>query len=328
MDANNIGNTDVVIRVWRTKVLNVFLTITVFVSIPALATVIIKAVTTPGMFALAISLSVALLILIGLAVLRRISFLIRVNGLLLIGYTAGIMNLLGMGFIGSGSFYLITVPVIALILLGKRAGFITSVISSLLSVTTAILVNHNIISVDASTRTPWMSLTTLIMFLTIMMTLLILFYRLQERLVSQERLIRTELVHTQTLLEEQNISLEQKIKERTDELLQSNKIQIALFKITEAASASRDMQEFYTHVHRIVGELMYAKNLFIALYDDATGLLSFPYFVDEKDQAFPTQPLENFHGMTSYVIRTGNPIEHGWDQYNQLVTNQEVTLYI
>ncbi len=41
---------------------------------------------------------------------------------------------------------------------------------------------------------------------------------------------------------------------------------------------------------------------------------------------FPTQPLENFHGMTGYVIRTGNSIKHGWDQFNELVANQEVEL--
>ncbi len=59
---------------------------------------------------------------------------------------------------------------------------------------------------------------------------------------------------------------------------------------------------------------------------NSTGLLSFPYFVDEKDEPFPTQPLESFHGMTSYVIRTGKSIKHGWDQFNQLVEENEVQL--
>ena len=36
-----------------------------------------------------------------------------------------------------------------------------------------------------------------------------------------------------------------------------------------------DIQDFYIHIHRIVGELMYAENIFIALYDELTGLLSF-----------------------------------------------------
>ena len=54
--------------------------------------------------------------------------------------------------------------------------------------------------------------------------------------------------------------------------------------------------------------------------------LSFPYFVDEKDEPFPTQPLESFHGMTSYMIfAAGNSIRHG-DHFNQLIASNEVEL--
>ena len=72
---------------------------------------------------------------------------------------------------------------------------------------------------------------------------------------------------------------------------------------------------------------MYAGNFFIALYDENSGILSFPYFVDEKDAPAPSQPLENFQGMTSYVIRTGNPIHHGMDQINQLINANEMKLF-
>jgi hypothetical protein len=50
------------------------------------------------------------------------------------------------------------------------------------------------------------------------------------------------------------------------------KIQAALYRIADAASAVKDMQEFYAEMHRIVGELMYAENFFIALHDKTTGL--------------------------------------------------------
>ena len=59
--------------------------------------------------------------------------------------------------------------------------------------------------------------------------------------------------------------LEQRVAERTAELLQSNKVQSALFKIAEAASAAADMDEFYRAVHVVVGQLMLAENFFIAL---------------------------------------------------------------
>ncbi len=108
------------------------------------------------------------------------------------------------------------------------------------------------------------------------------------------------------------------------ELAKSNKIQTALFKITDAASNWEDEQDFFREIHRVIGELMYARNLFIALYDEPTGLLSFPYFEDEKDQPFPTQPLVDFHGVTSYMIRTGNSLRHGLEEWDQLIATGEV----
>ncbi len=39
------------------------------------------------------------------------------------------------------------------------------------------------------------------------------------------------------------------------------KVQDALYRIAELASAAQDMQEFYRAIHEVVGELMYAKQL-------------------------------------------------------------------
>src|SRR5262245_19152073 len=61
------------------------------------------------------------------------------------------------------------------------------------------------------------------------------------------------------------------------------KIQKALYEIADAASAVRDMQSFYKKLHKIVGKLMYAENFFIALYDEQTDLITWPYHADVKD---------------------------------------------
>ena len=65
------------------------------------------------------------------------------------------------------------------------------------------------------------------------------------------------------------------------------KVQHALYRIAELASAARDMQEFYRAIHGVVGELMDASNFFIALYDEERRLISWPYFVDELDTDVP-----------------------------------------
>jgi len=80
----------------------------------------------------------------------------------------------------------------------------------------------------------------------------------------------------------------------------------ALYRVAEKSSSAHDLQQFFSAVHGIVDELMYAKNFYIALYDPVTELLSFPYFVDEHDAAPP--PKKMGHGLTEYLLRTGEPL--------------------
>ena len=58
------------------------------------------------------------------------------------------------------------------------------------------------------------------------------------------------------------------------------KVQNALYRIGELASAAHDMQEFYRATHEVVGELMDARNFYITLYDEERQLVSWPYYVD------------------------------------------------
>jgi PAS domain S-box-containing protein len=87
------------------------------------------------------------------------------------------------------------------------------------------------------------------------------------------------------------------------------KIQAALYEIAATASSIQNMGEFYAAMHRIVGELMYAENFFIALYDEQTGLITWPYYVDTVDVE-PHSPtrLPDHHGATGWVLRHGKTI--------------------
>ena len=80
----------------------------------------------------------------------------------------------------------------------------------------------------------------------------------------------------------------------------------ALYRVAEKSSSAHDLQQFFAAVHGIVDELMHARNFYIALYDPATELLSFPYFVDECDAA-PT-PKKLGRGLTDFLIRSGEPL--------------------
>jgi len=80
----------------------------------------------------------------------------------------------------------------------------------------------------------------------------------------------------------------------------------ALYRVAEKSSSAHDLQQFFAAVHGIVDELMYARNFYIALYDSASDLLTFPYFVDEQDSA--PSPKKLARGLTDYVIRAGQPL--------------------
>jgi len=83
-------------------------------------------------------------------------------------------------------------------------------------------------------------------------------------------------------------------------------IQSAVYRISEAANAAKDLPELYRHIHKVIGRLMPATNFYIALYDDRAQTLTFPYFVDEEEGPPPPQKLGR--GLTEYVLRTGRPL--------------------
>ncbi len=101
-------------------------------------------------------------------------------------------------------------------------------------------------------------------------------------------------------------------------------VQSATYRISDAANTARSLPELYRAVHAIVGELMPARNLYIALYDEATQTISFPYNEDEFEPAIPDRPIG--HGLTEYVLRTGTPLLATPEVYNRLVEEGEVQL--
>src|SRR5437868_7170142 len=98
----------------------------------------------------------------------------------------------------------------------------------------------------------------------------------------------------------------------------------ALYRIAERTSAASHLQGFYASIHNIVGELMNARNFYIALYDPATQFLTFPHFVDERDSA--PAPKRLGRGLTEYMLRTGEPLLGTPKVFEELVARGEVEL--
>ena len=81
--------------------------------------------------------------------------------------------------------------------------------------------------------------------------------------------------------------------------------EVVVLQISQAAGEAADLNEFLLSVHRALERLIDVKNLYVALHDPGTGILSFPYFADEFDP--PPAPRPSRRGLTEYVLRTCKP---------------------
>jgi diguanylate cyclase (GGDEF)-like protein/PAS domain S-box-containing protein len=84
----------------------------------------------------------------------------------------------------------------------------------------------------------------------------------------------------------------------------SEQTQAALHRISEAAHAVETLDDLFLRIHQIIGELLPARNFFVALYDERKDELSFPYFVDEYDLAPVAEKLDD-GTLSGRVIRLG-----------------------
>lgn len=84
------------------------------------------------------------------------------------------------------------------------------------------------------------------------------------------------------------------------------RIQSSINRISETALTAPNLQQLIRSVHAIISDLMPAKNFFVALYEPATDMLTFPYFVDERDPERKSRRAGK--GLTEYVLRSGQPL--------------------
>ncbi|MGQ0800177.1 MAG: EAL domain-containing protein [Pseudomarimonas sp.] len=90
-------------------------------------------------------------------------------------------------------------------------------------------------------------------------------------------------------------------------------LQQALYAIADLAYSDLDLREMLARVHQIVDRLTYAKNFYIALYDDARDVMYFPYYADDGDssmsQAGPEVAGSDYpNSLTFAVLHSGRSL--------------------
>ena len=129
-----------------------------------------------------------------------------------------------------------------------------------------------------------------------------------------------ETVSRRTLeLSQLNAALRLEVAERK----RAEHLQAALFNIAELSSQSGDMAAIYHSLHLIVGDLLYARNFYIAMFQASTGEVSFPYYVDEQNSLLPP-PRRGRRGLTEYVIRQRRACLIDYDEASRLMASNEI----
>lgn len=97
-----------------------------------------------------------------------------------------------------------------------------------------------------------------------------------------------------------------------------------LIRIGEAAATTDNLQSFLELIHQSISQLLPARNFYLALYEPDKNLVSFPYFVDEKDPH--PQPRVLGRGITEYVLRTEKPLLATDKDIKQLAAAGEIEI--
>ncbi|MGQ9552557.1 MAG: PAS domain S-box protein [Anaerolineae bacterium] len=98
----------------------------------------------------------------------------------------------------------------------------------------------------------------------------------------------------------------------------------AMRAISEAALTTGSLEELGAAIHNIVRGLMPAENFYVALYDQLSNTLVFPYFADQHDEILGPVPVGR--GITEYVLRTGQALLASGEDLERMARQGELEL--
>ena len=137
----------------------------------------------------------------------------------------------------------------------------------------------------------------------------------------------------QAALDEQQTLAAQWLTKRTEELQaeaqeqkKAETLQRVFYRIAERATAGLSLYDFLRTVHQLLGELLYAKNFYVALVNADQQTLDYPYYEDENDQGtFQYLGRPRKRGLTEFVLRTGQAQIISAARFLALQRNGEIT---
>ena len=94
--------------------------------------------------------------------------------------------------------------------------------------------------------------------------------------------------------------------------------------IVRGLNDTANLDQLLGQIHEALKKVVRAENFFVALYDSASGMFEFPFFVDEFD--LPPQPQKMPRSCVAYVFRTGRAKLIPQREFDRLAAAGEVEL--
>lgn len=154
-----------------------------------------------------------------------------------------------------------------------------------------------------------------------------------EQLQAEHRALVAAHAALQSKVDQQQAAADAWLAQRRRELeaeateqKKSETLQRVFYRIAERAAAGLSFYEFLQTGHQLLGELLYAKNCYICLYNAERQTLNFPYYVDERDgDVMQTDDVPLRRGLTEFVLRTEKPQLIDVRRFAELQASGEVT---
>ena len=96
------------------------------------------------------------------------------------------------------------------------------------------------------------------------------------------------------------------------------------FEIIRGVNVTDNLDDLLRLIHLALKKVLYAENCFVALYEPATEMFHFPFFIDQFDVAPPPQQVGR--SCTAYVYRTGRAMLIPQRAFDKLAEQGEVEL--
>ena len=111
------------------------------------------------------------------------------------------------------------------------------------------------------------------------------------------------------------------------ERMRNEKLQQALYNISQAANAPISLSELYRFIHQEIGTIIDASNFYISLINEEEDKLYFPYHQDEKDDIFTSiTHFSQSNNIDAYLFKTGKPLLLNYQKMKKLIERKELSI--